>query len=151
MKLLLLKDVEGLGKPGDLVTVSDGYARNFLLPRNLAADPTPQALRRVEAGKRAVVRDAEKLQKEGEDVAKSLENCSVNISARAGEGGHLFGSVSAADIAAALARDGRKVDEKWLVLERPIKEVGIYDVPVLVHGETRATVKVWVVEAKEKD
>src|SRR5258706_9382695 len=115
MKLLLLKDVEGLGKPGALVPASDGYARNFLLPRNLAADPTPQALRRVEAGKRAVVRDAEKLQKEGEDVAKSLENCSVNISARAGEGGHLFGSVSPADIAAALARDGRKGDEKWLV------------------------------------
>src|SRR5258706_5741679 len=99
MKLLLLKDVEGLGKPGDLVTVSDGYARNFLLPRNLAADPTPQALRRVEAGKPAVVRDAEELQKEGEDVAKSLENCSVNISGQAGGGGHLVRSVSAPDIA----------------------------------------------------
>jgi large subunit ribosomal protein L9 len=151
MKLLLIKEVEGLGKPGDLVTVTAGYARNFLLPRNLAADPTPQAMRRVEAGKRKVVREVENLKKQGEEVAKALENCSVNITAKAGEGGHLFGSVSAADIAQALARDGRKVEEAWLVLERPIKEVGIYDVPVIVHGETRATIKVWVVEAKEKD
>ena len=96
MKLLLLKDVDGLGKPGELVNVSPGYARNYLFPRNLAAEPTPQALRRVEAGR-------------------------------------------------------RKVDESWLRLERPIKEVGIYDVPVVVHGETRATVKVWVVEEKNKD
>ena len=151
MKLLLIKDVDGLGKPGDLVTVSAGYARNFLLPRNLAAEPTAQALRRVEAGRRKVVREAERLKKEGDEVAKTLENCSVNIPARAGEGGHLFGSVGAAEIAAALAAEGRRVDAAWLQLERPLKEVGIYDVPVVVHGETRATVKVWVVEAKEKD
>src|SRR5690349_9032007 len=151
MKLLLLKDVDGLGKPGDLVNVSPGYARNFLFPRNLAAEPTPQALRRVEAEKRRGEREVVKLKEEGEAVAKSLENCSVNITAKAGEGGHLFGSVSAADIAKALAGDGRKVDEKWLVLDRPIKELGIYDVPVVVHGASRATIKVWVVEAKEKD
>lgn len=151
MKLLLIKEVEGLGKAGDLVNVSDGYARNFLLPRNLASEPTAQALRRVEADQRRVVREAEKIRKEGEEVARTLENCSVNISAKAGEGGHLFGSVSAADIAAALAGEGRRVDEAWLQLERPIKELGIYDVPVVVHGEARATVKVWVVEAKEKD
>ncbi len=151
MKLLLIRDVEGLGKPGDLVNVSPGYARNFLLPRNLAAEPTAQALRRVEAERRRVVREAEKLQREGEEVAKTLENCSVNIPARAGEGGHLFGSVGAADIVKALAADGHRVEESWLVLERPIKEVGIYDVPVVVHGEARATVKVWVVEEKQQD
>jgi large subunit ribosomal protein L9 len=151
MKLLLIRDVEGLGKPGDLVNVSAGYARNFLLPRNLAAEPTAQALRRVEAGKRRAERDVEKRAAEGVAVAKALENCSVNIRAKAGEGGHLFGSVSAADIAAALAAEGRKVEESWIQLERPIKEVGIYDVPVVVHGESRAVVKVWVVEAKEKD
>ncbi len=151
MKLLLIKDVEGLGKPGDLVNVSAGYARNFLLPRNLAAEPTHQALRRVEAGRRKVVREAERLKKEGEDVARTLENCSVNIPARAGEGGHLFGSVGAAEIVKALAAEGHRVQEEWLRLERPLKEVGIYDVPVVVHGEQRATIKVWVVEAKEKD
>ena len=151
MKLLLIKEVDGLGKPGDLVNVSDGYARNFLFPRNLAAEPTPQALRRVEAEKRRSVRAVVKLKEEGEAVSKALENCSVNITAKAGEGGHLFGSVSGADIAKALSADGRKVDEAWIQLERPIKELGIYDVPVVVHGETRATVKVWVVEAKEKD
>ena len=151
MKLLLLKDVDGLGKPGDVVNVSPGYARNFLLPRNLASEPTAQALRRVEAGRRREVREAERLKREGEEIAKTLENCSVNIPARAGEGGHLFGSVGAAEIAKALAADGRKVEEAWLQLERPIKDVGIYDVPVVVHGEARATVKVWVVEAKEQD
>jgi large subunit ribosomal protein L9 len=151
MKLLLIKEVEGLGKPGDLVNVSDGYARNFLFPRNLASEPTPQALRRVEAEKRRGVREVVKLKEQGEAVAKALENCSVNLVAKAGEGGHLFGSVSAADIARALAADGRKVEEAWLQLDRPIKELGIYDVPVVVHGEARATIKVWVVEAKEKD
>ena len=151
MKLLLLKDVDGLGKPGDVVNVSPGYARNFLLPRNLASEPTAQALRRVEAERRKGVREAERLQKEGEAITRALENCSVNIPARAGEGGHLFGSVGAAEIAKALAAEGRKVDESWIKIERPIKEVGIYDVPVMVHGEARATIKVWVVEAKEKD
>lgn len=151
MKLLLIKEVEGLGKSGDLVNVSAGYARNFLLPRNLASEPTPQALRRVEAERRREAREVERLHKEGEKVAKSLENCSVNIPAKAGEGGHLFGSVSAADIVAALAADGRKVEESWLRMERPIKEVGIYDVPVIVHGEARATIKVWVVEEKVQD
>ena len=151
MKLLLLKDVDGLGKAGEVVNASPGYARNFLLPRNLASEPTAQALRRVDAGKRKTAREAEKLVKEGEEVAKSLENCSVNIAAKAGEGGHLFGSVAASDIASALAKDGRKVEESWIQLERPIKELGIYDVPVVVHGAPRATIKVWVVEAKEKD
>ena len=151
MKLLLLKEVQGLGAPGDLVNVSAGYARNFLLPRNLASEPTAQALRRVEAERRRQVREVERLHKEAEDVAKDLVNCSVNIPAKAGEGGHLFGSVGAADIAKALAAEGRRVEEAWLQLERPIKELGIYDVGVVVHGETRATVKVWVVEAKEKD
>lgn len=151
MKLLLIREVEGLGKPGDLVNVSPGYARNFLLPRNLASEPTAQALRRVDAERRREVREVETRKKEGEEIARSLENCSVNIPARAGEGGHLFGSVGAAEIAKALAADGRKVEESWLRLERPIKEVGIYDVPVILNGETRATVKVWVVEAKEQD
>lgn len=151
MKLLLIREVEGLGKPGDLVNVSPGYARNFLLPRNLASEPTAQALRRVDAERRREVREVETRKKEGEEIARSLENCSVNIPARAGEGGHLFGSVGAAEIVKALAADGRKVEESWLRLERPIKEVGIYDVPVILNGETRATVKVWVVEAKEQD
>jgi large subunit ribosomal protein L9 len=151
MKLLLIREVEGLGKPGDLVNVSPGYARNFLLPRNLASEPTAQALRRVDAERRREALEVETRKKEGEEIARSLENCSVNIPARAGEGGHLFGSVGAAEIAKALAADGRKVEEEWLRLERPIKEVGIYDVPVVLNGETRATVKVWVVEAKEQD
>lgn len=151
MKLLLIREVEGLGKPGDLVNVSPGYARNFLLPRNLASEPTAQALRRVDAERRREAREVETRKKAGEEIARSLENCSVNIPARAGEGGHLFGSVGAAEIVKALAADGRKVEESWLRLERPIKEVGIYDVPVILNGETRATVKVWVVEAKEQD
>ena len=151
MKLLLIREVEGLGKPGDLVNVSPGYARNFLLPRNLASEPTAQALRRVDAERRRAAREVETRKKEGDALAQALENCSVNIPARAGEGGHLFGSVGAAEIVKALAADGRKVEEEWLRLERPIKEVGIYDVPVVLNGETRATVKVWVVEAKEQD
>jgi len=151
MKLLLIKEVENLGKPGDLVNVSAGYARNYLLPRNLAAPPTGDALRRVEAEKRRQVREEEKKEKDADALAKVLENCSINISAKAGEGGHLFGSVTASDVAQALAAEGKSVDADALRLERPIKELGIYDIPVVIHGELRATVKVWVVEAKEQD
>jgi large subunit ribosomal protein L9 len=151
MKLLLLKEVENIGKPGDLVTVTDGFARNYLLPRKLAAPPTADALKRVEAERRRVVKHAAEKEKQAVSMAKSLENASVNIPAKVGEGGHLFGSVTAADIAKALQAEGRKITEDMLRLERPIKEVGIYDVPVLVHGETRATIKVWVVEQKNKD
>jgi len=151
MKLLLLREVENLGKPGQVVNVSPGYARNYLLPRKLAAPPTADALKRVEAeGRRAGKEEARKEQ-QAEAEAKALENCSINIPAKAGEGGHLFGSVSAADVAAALAKEGRKIDEAQLRLDRPIKELGIYDVPVLFHGKERATIKVWVVEAKEQD
>jgi large subunit ribosomal protein L9 len=151
MKIILLKEVENVGKPGDVITVTAGYARNYLLPRRLAAPPTPDALRRIEATKRVAARAEAAKQKEATATAKSLENASVNIPAKVGEGGHLFGSVTAADIARALQAEGRKVDESMLRLERPIKEVGIYDVPVMVHGEVRATVKVWVVEQKNKD
>ncbi|MHC4820646.1 MAG: 50S ribosomal protein L9 [Planctomycetota bacterium] len=151
MKLLLLKEVEKLGQAGDLVNVSRGYARNYLLPRNLAAEPTQDALRRVEAERRREARDVERRKEEAEAMAASLQNCSINISAKAGEGGHLFGSVTAADIATALEGEGKTVDPALLRLERPIKELGIYDVPVMIHGEARATGKVWVVEAKETD
>lgn len=151
MKLLLLKDIQGLGKAGVVVNVKTGYARNYLLPRALAAAPTKDALRRVEAERRRQAREIVRREDEAKALGKHLENTSINISARAGEGGHLFGSVTAEDIAAALAAEGKKVEASMLRLERPIKEVGIYDVPVAHHGEVRATIKVWVVEAKEQD
>jgi large subunit ribosomal protein L9 len=151
MKLLLLKDIESLGKAGSLVNVKAGYARNYLLPRSLAAAPTKDALRRVEAEHRRQARDVARREKEAVDLGRHLENTSVNIAAKAGEGGHLFGSVTAEDIANALRADGKKVEASMLRMERPIKEVGIYDIPVAHHGEVRATIKVWVVEAKEKD
>lgn len=151
MKLLLLKEVENLGRPGDVVTVSRGYARNYLLPRNLAAEPTEHALKRVEAERRRQAREKEERERHAAELAQSLSNVSINIAAKAASGGHLFGSVTAEDVAAALATEGHTVDPSFLRLERPIKELGIYDIPVMVHGEERATIKVWVVEAKETD
>ncbi|MGH7162438.1 MAG: 50S ribosomal protein L9 [Planctomycetota bacterium] len=147
MKLLLLKEVEGLGGPGDLVNVALGYARNFLLPRNLASEPTPQALRRVDAERRRGAREAERLKKEGEDIARSLENCSVNIPARAGEGGHLFGSVGADEIAQALREKNIAVDARQVALERPLKELGVYSVTIRLDAEHAAEVSVWVVDS----
>jgi len=146
VKILLVEDHEHLGNVGEVVEVRPGYARNFLIPRKQAVEPTPDALRRVDsARKRAAVVRAER-SKRLDELAKSIEGVSLTMEQRASEEGHLFGSVGADEVLAALRAKGVPVEAKQIDLERPIKELGIFTVTVRVDAERKANVRVWVIE-----
>lgn len=145
-EVLLMSNVPPLGSEGDVVTVADGYARNYLLPKNLAA-PVSEATRRRLVKLQA--QRAERLKKElgaAQNMAASLENVSCTIAVKTGEEDQLYGSVTASDITASLAEQSITIDRHSVELEHPIKELGCYDVPIRLHPEVTATIKVWVVE-----
>jgi large subunit ribosomal protein L9 len=146
MKVVLRSDVDNLGKKGDLVDVADGYARNFLVPRGLALRATSGIQRQADAMKRN--RDArDRREREAaEALAAQFANRTVEVKARAGAEGRLFGSITAADIAAAvLAQTGADVDRRKVSLDEPLKELGPVDVEVRLHPDVVANVHVEVV------
>ena len=146
MQLILLKDVEKLGKRGDLVTVKDGYARNFLFPAGLARPNTPGNVRFVEK-----IKELEKARLQGEleqaqKLAERISSISCTLRAKVGEGEKLFGSITAQDIAVALGAEGISIDRKKIVLEQPIKSLGIFQIPIRLHPDVDTMLKVWVVK-----
>jgi large subunit ribosomal protein L9 len=144
-QVILTATVESLGTEGNTVTVADGYARNYLIPKGLAMPATPGNLRRVETlRKRREEKQAAQLQ-EFNGLAKKLAKQSCTITTAAGADGKLFGSVTAADISKALRSEGMEVDRRKIVLEHPIRELGVYDIDVKLHPEVSAKVKVWIV------
>jgi large subunit ribosomal protein L9 len=147
IQVVLQQDVDKLGKSGDLVRVRPGFARNFLLPRELAVPATSSAVKRIEHDKAVAVAKADKAKKEARDVASKVEAIVVSISVKAGEDGKLFGSVTSKDIEAALKAQGVAVDRKKIQLPEPIKTVGEHPVTVKLVSDVTATVKV-VVTAK---
>jgi len=146
MNVILREDVEKLGRAGEVVTVKDGYARNFLLPRGLAFLANEGNRRRLEAEQRLRTHRADQVVAEARDTALRLEAVSVSFSMKAGEGDKLFGSVTAADIADRLAAEGFAVDKRAVELEEPIKSLGVYKVPVRLHPDVKPEVRVWVVK-----
>lgn len=146
-EILLLSDVENLGKAGDVVKVADGYARNYLLPKDLAAPVSQHALRRLEK-LRKEREELSRIQKaEAQDKAGKLANASVTIRAKTVDGTRLYGSISAADIAAALEKDTKvALDKAQVALDEPLKETGTFDIAIKLHADVSVTVKVWVVE-----
>ncbi len=145
-EIILMADVEGLGGEGDVVTVADGYARNYLFPKNLAA-PVTVATRRILEKKRREREEREaKLKAAAEETARKLEESGCTLTVKAGAEGKLFGSVTNADIAAALAEQGIEIERQKIVLEEPIRELGVYDLTVNLHADVKANLKVWVVE-----
>lgn len=145
MEILLRKNIETLGEAGDIVQVADGYARNYLFPRKLASPVTSENLRTLEAEKRRAQREAERRHQALVAFGKQLENVSCTVVAQATDSGHLFGSVSAAQIAQALGVEGHEVDEKAIYLDQPIKETGVYAVEIHLAADVIATTRVWVV------
>jgi len=148
MKLVLTQEVTGLGTPGDVVTVKDGYGRNFLMPQGYAVLATRGVEKQVAQLRRA--REVREIRDLGQarEVAASLAALSVKLPARAGAEGRLFGSISAADVAAAvLAAGGPKLDRRRLELANPIKVAGMHAVTVKLHPEVTATLTVDVVPA----
>lgn len=145
-EILLMQDVPELGEQGTVVSVSDGYARNYLFPRKLAEPVTEASRRRLEkirreqeAHRKATLADARR-------KAESLRDISVTIRARTSDGESLYGSVATGDIAEAINALGTSVEANLIKLEQPIKELGTYDVTVKLHADVSVTVKVWVVE-----
>ena len=146
MKIILLKPVDKLGVPGDIVEVADGYARNYLVPRGLAVRAEKGMVKHAESLSRAHTARLSKQKGEYEAIAsKLISSGSVTIAARAGEEGKLFGSVTAQDVADALARAGHQVDRRRIELDHPIKSLGDHAVSVRLHSEVHAEVRVSVV------
>jgi len=146
VKVVLRADVEHLGQKGDLVDVADGYARNFLVPRGLALRATSGIQKQADAMRRN--RDArDRREREAaQAIADQLDAPTIQIPARAGEGGRLFGSVTSADIAAAVqSQIGIEVDRRHIALDEPLKELGVTELAVRLHPDVMATLRVEVV------
>lgn len=145
MKLILTHEVNGLGAPGDVVDVRDGYGRNYLLPRGFAIRWTSKAQKQIDAIRRArQVREIRSLD-EAEEIAARLSDLNVKLVQRAGESGRLFGSVTATEIAEAVKRaGGPDLDKRRIEVRNPIKSVGEYRVPIRLHSEVSATIELEV-------
>jgi len=146
MKVILRSDVERLGRTGEVVTVKPGYARNYLFPRGLALEASNRAVELIEVEKKRDVKLQEKKREEATALASKLEQLSLTISKQAGESDKLFGSVTAMEVAESLAKEGFEIDKRKIEIEEPIKTLGIYTVPVKLHAEVTAKVKLWVVK-----
>jgi large subunit ribosomal protein L9 len=146
MEVILRHAVENLGKPGDVVKVKNGYARNYLLPHNLAYEATPGNLKRIQQ-ERARLEAAEGQRRDAaQGIATKLEQVSLTFSARVGEEGKLFGSVTAADIAQQLEQQGFHIEKRQIDLHEPIKSLGVYRVPVRLHADVKPEIRVWVIK-----
>lgn len=148
MEVLLKQNIEHLGRTGEVVDVKPGYARNFLLPGGMAVMVTKNNLAEIARARVQAVADEEARIATLKEMAGRLTEASVTIEGKANEEGHLFGSVTAAQIAAALREKDVPVDGKQVRLEQPLKEIGVYDVVVHLHASVETTVKVWVVQQK---
>lgn len=146
VELILIEKVEGLGVEGDVVRVAEGYARNYLLPRKLAAPVTEAERRRIERRQRERQAQQSRDMEQAQGLAVAINQMSCTIPVKVGEGGKLFGSVTAADIADALKAQNVEVDRKALELAEPIRELGVFTVPVRLHPDVQAELKVWIVE-----
>ena len=145
MDLILMQDVENLGKMGDQVVVNKGYARNYLMPRGLAVVATEGHRKMVQERMRLAAKRDDLHRAQAEELAGKLGELSCTISVQAGEEDKLFGSVTTRDIAAALSSDALQLEHRQVQLDEPIKQLGVYTVPVRLHAEVEVPAKVWVV------
>lgn len=147
-KIILRQDMPSLGNTGDVVTVEQGYARNYLIPRNMAFPFSADGLRRVEKDRKRAEQVRLAQMAEFEALAKRLEGVQLTFEERVSEEGHLFGSVSAHAISNRLAEQGLKVKDSDVRLSEPLREVGEYEIPIHVHGDLETSIKIWVVAEK---
>jgi len=144
MEVILLENIENLGQRGQLVKVADGYGRNYLLPKKLAVAATPQNRKWVDQQRVRFLKLEAKEQADAQDLAKLLEGVAVTVKRKAGEKGTLFGSVTAMDVSEQLAGKGFKIDRRRIHLDAPLKLLGEYDVPIKLHPQVTAKIKVTV-------
>ncbi|RCX15599.1 LSU ribosomal protein L9P [Fontibacillus phaseoli] len=146
MKVIFLKDVKGQGKKGEIKEVSEGYAQNFLMPRGLVRPATDGNVKTLENQTAAEVKRKEKEKEEAQALGKKLEEMTVTLKAKAGEGGRLFGAITSKQVAEALEKAGVKIDKRKIEMHDPIRTLGVTQVPVKLHPEVKSTFKVQVTE-----
>jgi large subunit ribosomal protein L9 len=146
IQVILQSDVDNVGKSGELVKVRPGFARNFLLPRQLAVPATTAQVNRVNHEKAVAVAKAEKLKKESKEIAAKISAVTITLTHKVGEDDRLFGSVTTKEIEAAAKAKGLEIDRKKMHLPEPIKALGTYEIPVKLHADVTATLKVEVVK-----
>jgi large subunit ribosomal protein L9 len=151
MRLLLRKDIERLGHVGDVVEVSNGYARNYLIPHHLGVEPTPANLRAIEIDKKRAAQERLRLETDLRKRAENLQGVEVTIAAAANEEGHLYGSVGVREIAAALRELGHSVESSQVRLASPIRQLDTQAVEIYFREDILAEVKVWVVRERAGD
>ena len=146
MEVILRQAVDNLGHPGDIVKVSNGFARNYLLPHGIAYEATPGNRKRIEQERQRLEAAEGTRRAAAEELAKRLEEVQLSFSARVGEEGKLFGSVTAADIAQQLEAQGIHIERRTIDLHEPIRALGVYRVPVRLHADVKPELKVWVIK-----
>ena len=146
MKVILLEDVEKLGRAGEIIEVKNGYARNYLIPKKLAVPAIGKNLAQLEHQKRIIQAKQLRLRKTAQALKEQIEKLSITIPCKVGESDRLFGSVTAMDIAQALKKEGIEIDKRWIKLQEPLKNLGVYTVPIHLNQELEANLKVWLVK-----
>ncbi len=150
MEIVLIKDFQDLGKAMDVLTVKDGYARNFLIPAGVAVPATEGNKKKVAEAKRIAELGEEKKLKEARQRARKIEQIPCTIPVKVGEEDRIFGSVTAQEIADFLQKEGFAIDKNNIELEEPIKQLGVYTVTIVLHKDVAAKLKVWVVKEEQK-
>ncbi len=150
MEVILTVDVPKLGKAGDVVRVSDGYARNYLFPRNLAVEATDSNLKKLESERKTLEKREERKKLEAMEIARKIENMTISIAAQVGEGGRLFGSITASDIQHALKGKGMEIDRKRIIIEEPIRATGEYIIRIKLGKSVSCNLILNVVDAKSE-
>jgi large subunit ribosomal protein L9 len=146
MEVILSKDVDRIGKAGTIIKVKEGFARNFLIPNGLAVVVTSANLKKLEAEKQNKTLQLEKRKKEAEGLRDKIASLSLTLPVLTQEEDKLYGSITSMDLANALKEEGFDIDKNVIDLSEPIKSLGIYEVPVKLHPEVIAKVKVWIVK-----
>lgn len=146
MKVILNQDIQDLGKQGDIIKVKDGFARNYLFPKSLAFVSTPQAIKKVQAFKKKRELVLEKEKEEAQKLAKTLSNISCTISAETTPEEKLYGSITRREIAQSLKDEGFDIDDKKILLDEPLRALGIYEIALKLHPEVDAKIKLWIVK-----
>ena len=146
MKIILTEDIDRLGRAGDIVAVKEGYARNYLLPKGKAKPATDANMKAIAALKTKTAAKENSIKEEAKALAERLTVLSITISAAAGEEEKLYGSVTNETISSALKSEGFDIDKKDIILDSPIKKLGVYQVVVKVHPEVKADLRIWVVK-----
>ena len=151
MKIILRQDVDELGLEGDIIHVANGYGRNYLIPKGIAFEATPQNRKTLELQRKKIEVRRVKAREEAEKLKKRVEEIVITLSQKAGEEGKLYGSVTSMDIASDLEKKGIVIDRRKILLEKPIKSLGEFEVPVKIYPEITALIRVVVEPAEEKE